>query len=163
MVASALNSHPQITCQGERMSKREWLMPDKESQFNGYIKTYWQGSPYAKKIIHLLRNPIDAAKSHAICNTRGKEAPIHYFKEHPPITEGYDPEEALQIAHTHCEYLRKYLQPKYSHFLNIWYEDIVQEGYDKILQYLGADIIPLSPITVQNKYVSPNHNTLSGD
>ena len=85
MLSSALNSHPNISCEGE-LGVRDEVVPPSEGEVKGAILMYnrWHtlGKRFsATKIIHLVRNPVNTAKSR-LANSQDKKENKGKHKAH---------------------------------------------------------------------------------
>jgi len=143
MVSSALNSHPDIHCVGET----ENIAP--LSQVYGEIKHYNQNPDLSRydKIIHLLRNPEDVAKSRQ--SQRIKHDP-HNFGEQEHEIHKLDKEQ-VKVESRRIAELQRVARKQAKNALEVTYEEIVAEGYDKILDFLGV-----SRQTLQSGYKKLN-------
>ena len=167
LLATALNSHPDIDCQGELLqliktpAKSYAPVAAKTSaKLRGAIIMYNQLRIAAElglmpgKIIHLLRNPAETARSivlNAASNAiQGDHSP-HSLRAKPAFRSAdlvADPDEILryedEVRTRQDEQLRSLPTPR----LDIWYDDICggrdvesleASAAERILNFLGAE------------------------
>lgn len=137
MVSSALNSHPEIHCVGEVDNI------DPLNNVYGEIKHYNQDPDLDKydRIIHLIRDPESVAMSRQ--SQRISHEP-HNLGDQKHETHELDGEQVKKEAQ-HIKEIQDEMRLRVENLdhLEVNYEDIVENGYDNILDYLEVDIIPL--------------------
>lgn len=164
MLASALNSHPSISCEGEITSRGvstdDSVIEPSAGETRGAILMYnrWHtpGKFPASKIIHLVRNPCNTAQSRVANEQskklKGREHRAHYWKK---VTREFEIgrkvlRETENDIKNEIYRMRKEIQ-RTSH-MEISYEELTgntsitqvpQESADRISAFLGVPVAPL--------------------
>lgn len=172
MLASMLDSHPDIECDGEIFQARDWLhkeTPD-ESKKRGAI-LMWRNLHHffdiaAEKYLVLLRDPVDTAIS-TLVDQQLKQNPAtyrsHRFKHEPPIIA---PGKCLPltqdvidtanvITQRHKEILGRVIVARVN-WMPVYYESLrprLEVGfYDNLLcEFLGVKRASLYPATSRGR------------